>query len=336
MSKRNVFILILFIFTFLWPILSTNFKIEYDRLSQINRCFEDRQIPCRWIPESVFGYGSSLFNYLPPLPYYVGQIFFILTKVLNLSTIIIYIVPFLVSINLFIVFKKFLKKINISNMLLLALSISLLITSHNLLSIVFLFSFCLIIINSYLKDTDNKIVTYSLYSITLGILLSAFYLLPFLFERNLVKSIDINGKFVDFLPIYSQESPKEKSEEKLQILTGESEILDFKQASNNFSFKTKTKTHTIIRISQFYFPNWKIMVDGQEVNIEYKNNSLGLMTIILGEGEHTIAGRLFDTPIRTISNAITLITTFLILTLFLYQKDLVRKWLAYYKKGIGH
>lgn len=336
MSKRNVFSVILFIFTFLWPLLSNNFDIEYDRLSQMNRCFEDRQIPCRWIPESVFGYGSPLFNYLPPLPYYLGELIYSITKNLNLSTSLMYLVPVLVTLLFFWTFIRLKQNVDVSNMLLFAISIFSLLTSNNLFSIIFLSGVLGWISFYYLKVKKRKILIYFLYSAITGVLLSSFYLLPAIFEINFIHSIKVNGETQDFLPIYSQELPKEDAKEKFQILTGDSDVFDFKQGSNNFSFKTNTKTHTIIRISQHYFPNWKILVDGKETNIEYKNNSLGLMTIILGEGEHIISGRLFDTPIRIISNVVTLTTVLFILILFLYQQSWVKRWLAYYKKGIGH
>jgi hypothetical protein len=42
----------------------------------MDQCFTDGQIPCRWIPDAGFGYGYPMFNYYPPLPYYLGQIFY--------------------------------------------------------------------------------------------------------------------------------------------------------------------------------------------------------------------------------------------------------------------
>jgi len=44
------------------------------RIHELGRCLDDGQIPCRWVPDLGNGYGYPLFNYYPPLPYYVGDL----------------------------------------------------------------------------------------------------------------------------------------------------------------------------------------------------------------------------------------------------------------------
>ncbi len=44
------------------------------RIFEMDRCLDDGQIPCRWVPDLGNGYGFPLFNYYPPLPYYVGDL----------------------------------------------------------------------------------------------------------------------------------------------------------------------------------------------------------------------------------------------------------------------
>lgn len=41
------------------------------RVSEMVKCFNDGQIPCRWVPSMGYGYGYPQFNYYGPLPYYV-------------------------------------------------------------------------------------------------------------------------------------------------------------------------------------------------------------------------------------------------------------------------
>ncbi len=43
------------------------------RIQQMDKCFHDGQIPCRWVPDAGFGYGYPLFNFYPPLPYYLAE-----------------------------------------------------------------------------------------------------------------------------------------------------------------------------------------------------------------------------------------------------------------------
>jgi hypothetical protein len=45
------------------------------RQMELEKCIYDGQIPCRWTPDLGYGYGYPLFNYYPPLPYIVGQVF---------------------------------------------------------------------------------------------------------------------------------------------------------------------------------------------------------------------------------------------------------------------
>jgi hypothetical protein len=49
--------------------------LQMMRQLQMEKCFQDRQIPCRWVLDMGYGYGYPLFNFYPPLPYYIGQVF---------------------------------------------------------------------------------------------------------------------------------------------------------------------------------------------------------------------------------------------------------------------
>ncbi len=149
------------------------------------------------------------------------------------------------------------------------------------------------------------------------------------FDKQIKRSI------FDYLPIYAKEPPAELATERYKILTGETSIFDYKEGSNWISFKAQTKTHTIIRLSQYYFPDWRIYVDGNETAVEYKNNTLGLMTIILGQGDHKVYGRLFDTPIRLVANWLSVIAFIILLILYITSFKRVKGWMAYYRKGIS-
>lgn len=49
--------------------------LQVMRQLSLEKCFLDGQFPCRWIPDMGYGYGFPLFNFYPPLPYLVGQLF---------------------------------------------------------------------------------------------------------------------------------------------------------------------------------------------------------------------------------------------------------------------
>jgi uncharacterized membrane protein len=45
------------------------------RQLELEKCLNDGQIPCRWTPDLGYGYGYPLFNFYPPMPYLVGQVY---------------------------------------------------------------------------------------------------------------------------------------------------------------------------------------------------------------------------------------------------------------------
>ena len=61
-----------------WQLLRPGFYAMHDdlqvmRLFEMNRCFENGQIPCRWAPDLGQNYGQPLFNYYSAFPYYLGE-----------------------------------------------------------------------------------------------------------------------------------------------------------------------------------------------------------------------------------------------------------------------
>lgn len=79
MKKDFLLLLLLTLPAFAW-LLQTGFFPVHDDLQamrqlEMNKCFSDLQIPCRWVPDMGYGFGFPLFNYYPPLPYLLGQPF---------------------------------------------------------------------------------------------------------------------------------------------------------------------------------------------------------------------------------------------------------------------
>ena len=64
-------------FFFLRPNIYWNMHDDMQIIRQLEmeKCLIDGQIPCRWSPDLGFGYGYPLFNFYPPLPYFIGEIF---------------------------------------------------------------------------------------------------------------------------------------------------------------------------------------------------------------------------------------------------------------------
>ena len=547
----------------LWPLVAAPFFNHHDdvqtiRLYEMDKCIKDHQIPCRWVPDLGGLYGYPLFNYYAPLPYYFGELIYLLTNNLIFSVKLMFAFSFIGSyVFMYLLANKFWGKLGgslsaifyilapyhaldfyvrgamgemwallffpaifwalakleekteIKNFLLVAIFLSLLLTSHNLSAMIFIPFTILWVGFLFLRSKKVKFIWFTVCSFILAILLSAFYILPVIFEKNLVHvdtttvgyfsytehfkgfkrlflerdwgygpsvrevpggerdklsyqigwihilgwilalyssyklwrknrplslsiifssaillfsifmvnprsqfiwdgveplkylqfpwrylliiiffisfvsgSFFVSGKrrkiwwvalvvlvlgfnfsyfrpekflqitdeelfsgknwdkqikrsIFDYLPIYAKEPPGELATVRYRILTGDSQVSDFKEGTNWISFKTETRTHSIIRLSQYYFPDWKVFVDGKEIQVDYKNNSLGLMTFILGKGKHTVEARLYNTTVRSISNAISILGFAILATLIFISSSKGRRWITYYRKGIN-
>lgn len=49
--------------------------LQMMRQLELEKCILDGQLPCRWVPDMGYGYGFPLFNFYPPVPYMVGEVF---------------------------------------------------------------------------------------------------------------------------------------------------------------------------------------------------------------------------------------------------------------------
>ncbi|OGM15521.1 hypothetical protein A2V56_00810 [Candidatus Woesebacteria bacterium RBG_19FT_COMBO_42_9] len=61
--------------------------LQVMRIFQMEKCFADGQIPCRWAPDMAYGYGQAMFNYYSALPYYLGVLIRVLTPLSLMGTV---------------------------------------------------------------------------------------------------------------------------------------------------------------------------------------------------------------------------------------------------------
>ena len=91
------------------------------------------------------------------------------------------------------------------------------------------------------------------------------------------------------------------------VLTGKMKLFLSKNTATEKILTTRVKTAGILQVNTYAFPGWKVLVDGK--NYSYLvNNPLHLMQLPLVAGSHSVSVLFVDTPIRTISNCISLIT----------------------------
>lgn len=241
--KENKFFLIGLVLTLAltWPLFKSGYFTHHDdvqviRLFEMNKCMPDLQIPCRWVPDLGGLYGYPLFNYYGPLPYYFGEIFYLLMGNLIVAAKIMFGFSFIGSyVFMYLLGKKlwgsklagaisalfyayapyhavdffvrgamgemwalmfvpaifwaileYIESRKGKYLLLLALFTALLTTSHNLSLMMFLPFIIGFGILTVIKAKKLKLGGYLLGAFIFGLCLSAFYVIPSFFEKNLV------------------------------------------------------------------------------------------------------------------------------------------------------
>ena len=203
------------------------------RIYEMDKCFADFQIPCRWVPDAGYQYGYPQFNYYPPLPYYVGEIIhkagfqyidsvkilfalgFVLSAVAMfllvselfgnfpgfVSGMLYTYVPYK-AVDVFVrgamsefwalifyplifwAVYKLIKTLKAKYIALLGISISLLLTTHLLMSMIFALPAAVWTIYWLIKERKIEAFWRAVLGVILGIFLAAFFILPVIFERQ--------------------------------------------------------------------------------------------------------------------------------------------------------
>lgn len=122
--------------------------------------------------------------------------------------------------------------------------------------------------------------------------------------------------------IWSGEDPFEVPENKIAIISGDGEINDVRIKSNLHSFTVVAESDVKILDNTFYFPGWRVEIDGKKVGIEFQDiNHRGLITFAISKGFHKANVKFVESPVRLLADMISLVTiVLLILLIFLRKK----------------
>jgi len=99
-----------------WQLLRPGYYSMHDdlqvmRLFEMNRCFENGQIPCRWVSDLGQNYGQPLFNYYSALPYYLGEaIHLVGFSFVDIVKLLFLLSLFLSGVFVYLFSKEFLKE----------------------------------------------------------------------------------------------------------------------------------------------------------------------------------------------------------------------------------
>jgi len=124
------------------------------------------------------------------------------------------------------------------------------------------------------------------------------------------------GALLDYLPKTALE-PREGAPSEPLIVLGKANITNFINKTNKFSFNVEVDETVEIHLPIYYFPNWKIKVDGKNYPLDH-DNLLGRISILLAQGQYKVVGNFRNTPIRLFANMISI---FSIVGLLIWLKN---------------
>lgn len=244
-------LVVIFTIPAVWNLLRPGFfpmqdDLQAFRVQQMDKCLDDFQIPCRWVPDAGYGYGYPQFNYYPPFPYYIGavmhrvgfqyidvvKILFVLGYVLSAITMFFLISEFTNKwsgfvasvLYTFIPYKavevyvrgalsefwaqiffplifwliyKVIKTGKTNFVLFLGVSIAMLATTHSLMTMIFA-PIAVLWALFWLYTDKWKNMVNIIWSGVLGFGLSAYYLLPVIFEKKFVHVETMLSGYFDY------------------------------------------------------------------------------------------------------------------------------------------
>lgn len=129
----------------------------------------------------------------------------------------------------------------------------------------------------------------------------------------------------DYLPNTAKTAPKAPRMNLAEFITGSSEILDEEEGTDWARFTVKANEDATLRLGLLDFPEWKVTVNGSEVE-EYvpQSEDWGRMYIDVPSGTHIVDIQLQDTWPRTVGNAISLVSWGVLMGIvILKRKELV-------------
>lgn len=124
--------------------------------------------------------------------------------------------------------------------------------------------------------------------------------------------------------IWSAGDPGSHPLQPFDIIGGQGTISNIKRSTINHTFTVSAKSNVQILDNTFYYPGWHVYVNDVTVPIQFQDqNHRGLITFTVPKGTHRVKILFNETPLRIISNVISIVTLL----------SLVLLWFLRYKRG---
>jgi hypothetical protein len=118
----------------------------------------------------------------------------------------------------------------------------------------------------------------------------------------------------DYLPIYAKTAPKSTPSAPVELIEGDGLVSGMGQGTYYTKFNANVESETAkVRVSTLYFPGWRAFIKEnsniKELDIYIpEEEEWGRMWIDLPQGEHEVLLQLFNTPVRTYSNILSILS----------------------------
>jgi len=104
-----------------------------------------------------------------------------------------------------------------------------------------------------------------------------------------------------FTPKWIKIPPMGYPKQKFEFVKGEGEITQYQRINSiEYSAHINAETPALICFHSFYFPGWKVLVDGKEAQI-YPDNPYGVILFIAPAGDHAVKVAFGPTPMRSMA-----------------------------------
>ena len=166
--------------------------------------------------------------------------------------------------------------------------------------------------------------------ITACVLVSVFsYARPFRYEQGGFPLLYTQIKqlppmdTMEFLPAFATPMKGVTPKEKLVLLKGAAVPIALGDRNAvDHHYAVDLSTPSVFIFLTYYFEGWRVLLDGRDVPIQYKNTPGGIMSFVLPAGKHDLRIVFRDTPVRAVANAISLAAAgllFMLAFLFLFK-----------------
>ena len=122
------------------------------------------------------------------------------------------------------------------------------------------------------------------------------------------------------MPLWVKKMPIKSPMQKVELSSGKIDSLSYN--SKKISFVVDLPRPETVRINTIYYPGWAFLIDGVKTDINY-GNQFGVMEVNVLAGKHNIKGEFRETPLRFLSDIISLVSIVGLMIFLMYS--LIRK-----------